>query len=230
MPETSRYRGSKREKENAGRGEREVADARSSLRIINAELRGLRDLSLEPRVSRVPRSSVSAVPEVHDSRVTRELSHVTRSAPSRVPRVPSPSCTPPPTCRQHDDARSSAVSRRPRCPAHVRSLARSFVRSLALSLARSLAASCTTGLYVPWKHALAASGPNKLSLLYFSPDARPFQLPRLHEYVREGLLSLPLSFPFLLLLRFFLLTLTLAPLLLAAAAYLYTSGRRRRAD
>lgn len=152
MKETDRVREEKR----GGSGQAEVVVARWSLRIINAELRGLRDLSLEPRVSRVPLPPVSAVPEVHDSRVTRELSHVTRSAPSRVPRVPSPPCTPQSSglaSRQHDDdARSSAVSSQPRCPA------------------LALAAPCTSGLYAPWKHALAASGPNKLSLLYFSPD------------------------------------------------------------
>jgi len=41
---------------------------------------------------------------------------------------------------------------------------------------------------VPWKHASAASGPNKLSLLYISPDlSRPFELPRvLHGRTCEG--------------------------------------------
>lgn len=41
---------------NDEKGKREDGGggAGSSLRIINAELRGLRDLSLEPRVSRVP--------------------------------------------------------------------------------------------------------------------------------------------------------------------------------
>lgn len=93
--------------------------------------------------------------EVHDSRVTRELSHVTRSVPSRVPPVPRS-----PVRHQHDDAaRSSAVPMRPRCPARVRG-------TVYTSLFRRS---------TPWPPPGLINYPS-----YISPRtrARPFQLPR----------------------------------------------------
>lgn len=120
----------------------------SSLRIINAELRGVRDLSLGAACL-FDASAVSAVPEVHHSRVTRELSHVTRSLPRS-------------TGDQHQRAPTGPFIH-----------ARSYYGALQCrteTLSVPVGRTCSVEVCL-------AFGPNKLPLLRVASPFRAFELP-----------------------------------------------------